>query len=99
MYYSAKKIYTLLSYWNLLEATVVWEQLNVTDDELLRGLSPEFYRHKLTLQFQRHDVDRSGAIDEFEFKECLAELDFQFTSSEMTLLWAILDVHGADDGR
>ena len=95
----AAKLHATLCYWPLLQATRVWESLRLASDELLGGTPADFYEHRLTLHFQRHDIHRAGTITRAEFEACLEDVEGCFSAGEAAAMWhALDDLEEEDDG-
>lgn len=84
------RIKSLFNYCTIVKSNSLWNAVGFTIEDLLFGVSSDFYQHRLTLMFQKHDVDRSGVIDEEEFISCMQDIDYSLKQNEMKLLWEII---------
>ena len=82
-----KRIYSIEF---IVKSNELWEALAFSNEDLLFGVSSDFYQHRLTLMFQKHDADRSGAIDEEEFINCMLDIDYKLNKNELKLLWEMI---------
>lgn len=74
----------------MVKSNELWDSLKFSNEDLLFGVSSDFYQHRLTLMFQKHDADRSGAIDEDEFINCMLDMDYKLNKNELKLLWEMI---------
>eukprot|EP01042_Synura_sphagnicola_P004043 gene4043-5088_t len=73
------------------------ERSDLSASSFVEDQTPESMHRKLMTLFKSHDLDKSGDLNQFEFRSCMQSLDLQLEASEIDDLMKVADLD--DDGK